>query len=92
MSTAPVQLDEEALIREIIAAIPLPEGVKFKRLEPMIESTGEDAWRVRFTVSKRVPLTKRRVHDLNAIGFTLFNNLLPLQLGKWPFVKFEEVK
>ena len=83
---------EEAIIREKIAEVPLPAGVKFKSLEPMTEWTGEDAWRVVYTVSTRFPLTKKRLREIGMIEKGLSKLILPLGLGKWPFVKFIEVK
>ena len=44
MATAPVQLDEKALVLEQIRAVPLPEGVRFRRREEGEEWTGEPAW------------------------------------------------
>ena len=87
-----VRVDEEAIIREKIAEVPLPAGVKFKSLEPMTEWTGEDAWRVVYTVSTRYQLTKQRLRELGAIETGLMRAILPLGFGKWPFVKFIEVR
>ena len=72
------RVDEEAIIREKIAEVPLPVGVKFKSLEPMTEWTGEEAWRVIYTVSTRYPLTKKRLRALGTIEKGLSKLILPL--------------
>jgi hypothetical protein len=92
MTSAAVQLDEESLIREQIAQIDLPDGVRFKRIVDGFEWTGEPAWHIYFAVSKQIPLTKRFMQRLGAIRNDLDARIFRLQSGKWPFVHFEESK
>jgi hypothetical protein len=88
MASAPVQLDEESLIREQIAQIELPEGVRFKSLEPMTESTGEPAWRITFSASTKIPLTNERLAELGNVRVSLEDRIFSLHLSKWPFIRF----
>ena len=90
MAAATVQLDEESLIREQIARIELPDGVRFKQIEPRAEWTGEAAWQITFAVSEEVPLTKRRLGQLHRVRDAVQDAVLPLGMGKWPFVRFTE--
>ena len=84
------RVGEEAIIREKIAEVPLPAGVKFKSLEPMTEWTGEDAWEITFVVAKELRLTKRLIRQLGDVHRAIEELVLPLKLGKWPFVNFVE--
>jgi len=92
MATVPVQLDEESLIREQIAQIDLPEGVRFKSLVPSSEWTGEPAWRIYFNVSTKIPFTKKRIAELGTMKINLRHRIFDLQLGKWPFIHFKDAK
>ena len=92
MATAPVQLDEESLIREQVAKIGLPTGVRFLRVEEVAEWTGEEAWRVTFSVAKKIPLTKRTLAELQTIRKAVRDALSPLHLQRWTFVRFTEGK
>jgi hypothetical protein len=92
MASAPVQLDEEGLIREQIAQIDLPEGVRLKSIEPASEWTGEPAWRLSFSLSRRIPLTDKRLSELSRMKDSLMDRIFALRLGKWPFVHFKGVK
>ncbi len=90
MASAPVEIDEESLIREQIARIELPEGVRFKKIEPRAEWTGEPAWQITFAVSKKIRLTKEFLGELHRIRDSVQDAIFPLNLGKWPFVRFTE--
>ncbi len=90
MASAPVQLDEAALIREQIAQIELPEGVRLKDIKPMTESTGEPAWRVTFSASTKIPLTKKRLADLGKVRDALNERIFALRLSRWVFTGFTD--
>jgi len=92
MATAAVQLDEETLIREIIAQTDLPEGVKFKRIEPTTEWTGEAAWRITFSVKRSIPLTKRRLEELRRMRHSIQDRIFALKSDKWPFFSFVDAR
>jgi hypothetical protein len=92
MASAAVQLDEESLIREIIAQTDLPDGVKFKRIEPTTEWTGEAAWRITFAVSKSIPLTKRRLEEIHRMRHSIQDQIFALKFDKWPFFSFVDAR
>ena len=92
MATGAVQVDEESLIREQIAQVELPEGVRFTKLVPSSEWTGEPAWRIYFSVSLKKPLTKRRLNQLNEMQRVLKDRIFALRLDKWPFIEFTDAK
>ena len=89
-TVAQPRVDEEAIIREKIAEVPLPVGVKFKALEPMTEWTGEEAWEITFTVSKKLPLTKKLFAQLRDVQRAVDERIFALRFGKFPFVRFTE--
>ncbi len=88
----PVQLDEETVIRETVAQIELPEGVRLLRIESAEESDGDLAWRIVFSVSKKLPLNKRTMAQLQAVRKAVRDVIFPLNLDKWHFVRFIEGK
>jgi hypothetical protein len=92
MATMPVQLDEETLIREQVAQLELPKGVRLARVEPSVDWTGDPCWRIYFAVSKRIPLTKRRVEEVGKMKETLRDRLLALNISGWPFVHFLDAR
>ncbi len=92
MATAPVQLDEESLIREFVAQMTLPVGVKFKRVDQTVDSSGEPALKIYFAVSMKLPLTKKRVDDLSNLKNALQDRVFQANITKWPFVSFLEAK
>ena len=92
MATAAAQLDEETLIREKIAEVKLPAGVKFKRLLPIIDSTGDPAWRIYFSVSRRIPITPKYLKQISAMTSHLQDDIIKLGLGKFPYTKLEDAR
>ena len=92
MATLPVQLDEEALVLDKIRDVPLPQGVRFKRLEKSEFWLGEPAWRIYYTVSKKVPLTKKQVKALHALHTDVQDRILDLGLQRFPLVEFIETR
>lgn len=59
-----MQVEEEALVRDIVVQTELPKGVRFKAIQPITDSIGEPAWRITFSVTRSIPLTKRRLTEL----------------------------
>ncbi len=92
MATAAVQLDEEALIREFIATIALPTGVKFKRVDQVSDFAGDPALGIFFSVSMKLPLSKKRVNDLSDLKNAVQEKVFQAKISKWPFVRFLEEK
>jgi hypothetical protein len=92
MATLPVQLDEEALIRDLIADIDLPEGVNFDRIVLASEWTGEPCWQVHFVVAKKKTYTKAFVRRVGDIRRELHERLRHYSLEKWAFVNFDEAR
>ena len=84
------RVDEEAIIREKIAEVPLPAGVKFKSLEPMTEPTGELAWDITFTVAKKTRLSNKFLDQLGDVRHALYDRIFPLKFGRFPFIRFIE--
>jgi hypothetical protein len=92
MATAPVQLDEESLILDQIAKLELPKGVRFKRIEASLDWTGDPMWQIYFAVSKKIPLTKRRIEEVSRMKATLTGKLLDHNISAWPFVRFLDAR
>lgn len=92
MATVAVQLDEESLIREFVAQMTLPVGVKLSRVEQYIDWTGDEALRILFAVSTRYPLTKKRVNALSDMKDTLQEKIFRANVAKFPYVSFLETK
>jgi hypothetical protein len=92
MATAAVQLDEESLIREQVAKINLPAGIRFLRIEQVADWTGEETWRITFSVAKKIPLTKQTLSELQLIRKAVREALSTLPLHRWTFVRFTEGK
>ncbi len=88
----PLQLDEEALVRETIEQIALPKGVRLQRVEQSNAWTGEPALRIYFAVSKSIPLTTARVKALGRVREELVDKLLASGLEKWPFIRWLDAK
>ena len=88
----PVQLDEDSLIREKIAELTLPAGVKFKRIEQFYDWTGDPAVRIYFSVSRKARVVPKFIKELSALTVQLQDNILGLGLGKFPFVKFDDAR
>jgi hypothetical protein len=89
---AAAQVDEEVLVREKIAELALPQGVKFKQIKKASDWTGDPSFEIYFSVSRRVPLTKRRLTELNQVRRDLTDRIFGLKLDRWPFVIFKEGK
>lgn len=89
---AAVQVDEEELVREKIAETTLPKGVKFKQIKKASDWTGDPSFEIYFSVSKKIPLTKRRLTDLTRVASDLTDRIFALKLQRWPFVYFKEGK
>ncbi|ADW67324.1 hypothetical protein [Granulicella tundricola] len=92
MGTALAQLDEEILVREKIAELTLPDGVKFKRIEQMNDWTGDPSLTIYFGVSKRRPTSPKSIRELTVMTKTLRKAILDLGLGKFPFFRFEDAR
>ena len=75
-----LRVDEEAIILEKIAEVPLPAGVRFKSLAPFTEWTGEDAWEITFTVAKKVRLTTKFLDELGEVRQALYDRCLSLEI------------
>ena len=90
MAAAAVQIDEEALVREKIAELALPKGVKFKQIKKASDWTGDPSFEIYFSVSRKIPLTKRRLTELSRVASDLTERIFALKLDRWPFVYFKE--
>jgi hypothetical protein len=89
---AAVQVGEEELVREKIAETALPKGVRFKQSKKASDWTGDPSFEIYFAVSKKIPLTKRHLTELNRVDSDLTDRIFELKLDRWPFVIFEEEK
>jgi hypothetical protein len=92
MATTPVQLDEETLIQEFVDQIPLPPGVKFQRVDQALDASGEPALRIYFSVSMKFGTAAKRLNALGALKDALREKIFAVQIPKWPFVHFLEVR
>jgi hypothetical protein len=84
------QVEEEKLVREKVAEIALPTGVKFLRVEPYVDWTGDPSLRLYFSVSKRRPLTPKSVRELSAAMRSVEEAVISLGLGKFPYYRLLE--
>ena len=92
MATLAVELDEESLVLDKISDVPLPEGVRFKRLERSAMWFGEPAWRLYYNVSRKIPLTKKRGKHLVDLHFEVQKRILDLGGDRFPLVEFIETR
>ena len=93
MGMVAVQVDEEAMVREAIATIEPPPGVRLRRINlDYVDSTGDAAVQVIFAVTRKIPLTKKRVIALSRFSTAVAETITRLGLPKWPFVKFTEMR
>jgi hypothetical protein len=90
MATLAVQLDEDALVRDEIAQISLPEGVSFSRVAQGSDWMGDPAVHVYFVIAKRMPLTKKRIAAFAALREEATYRILAMRLGRWPIIHFED--
>jgi hypothetical protein len=86
------QVEEEKLILEKVAEVPLPEGVKFLRVEQIVDSTGDPSLRLYFSVSKRRPQTPKAIREMNVALRRVQQNVLNLGLTKFPYYKLQETR
>ncbi len=92
MATTPLQVDETDLVRETIEQIAFPKGMRLKSIQESPDSTGQLAWHIYLAVSKRIPLTKRRIAEIRRASSAVQDALLDLPTSKWPFVHLLEMK
>lgn len=90
MATLAAGVDEKALIEEQIRMVALPEGVRFKSVNEGEDWEGDPVWRIYFSVSKRVPLTRPFIKKLNAFQSEVVNRVIRLRLGRFPLVDWKE--
>ncbi len=75
-----------------IDSVPTPDGVRLQRFFFDSDHSGDPAIRVVFGVSKKIPLTKRRVTTLTQFRIAVGDALWKLSLGPIPYVTFEDVR
>jgi hypothetical protein len=94
MATAPVQLDEESLIRSFVDQIDLPPGVEFRGVDQATDLDGEPLLRIYFAVdvSREYPVTPKRIKALTSKRHKLQDRIFASQIEKWPLFSFLEVK
>jgi hypothetical protein len=83
---------KEAEVEAVIRAVPLPEGVSFENLVFDTDYVGDPAIRVKFSVSKKTPLTPARVRELARIHDKVADAVRPLQVGALTYVRFTDAK
>jgi hypothetical protein len=92
MATAPVQLDEESMIREFIRQMKLPPGVALARIDESTMWEGEPAFRIYFNVSVKYGYGRKRIQALSDMKTQLTRQVFDAKLERWPFVHLLEVK
>ena len=89
MATTAVSNEVEQ-VRQIVEQVTLPSGVKLKSVGEGWDWEGDPVWRIIFTVSKRIPLTKPFVRSLTTLTHEVIRQVSSLGLGKFPMVDFTE--
>jgi hypothetical protein len=92
MTSAPVQLDEESIVREFIGQMKLPPGVSFARIEEGTMWEGEPAFRIYFNVSVKYGYGRKRIQALSDMKRKIKRMVFDAKLVRWPFVHLLEVK
>jgi hypothetical protein len=93
MGTLAIQVDEEAVVREAIAMIEPPPGIRLRRINlDYVDSTGDAAVQIIFAVKKSIPLNKKRLIALSRFSRAVAESISQLGLPKWPFIKFTEMR
>ena len=91
MATMPVQVDEDAMVRAAIEAVPLPKGVRLQSIRDDIDSVGEPAYRITMTVSGPFPLPKKRIKQLVDWNMSVLMSVRSTGTERWPIIRFKEV-
>lgn len=93
MATMAVRVnEEEAVIRAKIAEISLPKGVRFIRIELSQMWDGDPAWKMYFSVSKSIPLTKGRIEEIFIMKKAVQRKVFEMETDKFPLVHFLDAR
>ena len=92
MAAACVDLDERAMLEELVKQLEMPKGVRLQRVEDSSDWEGNPALRVYFNVSRRFPLDKKRVQSLSDLSSSVRKAAFSAGMKAWPFTHFLEVR
>jgi hypothetical protein len=82
----------EASVAEALATVSVPKGTKLLRFYFDSDWAGDPAVRVVYGVSKHVPLTKARARELAALSRAAQAAVDKLQLERFTYVTFDDVR
>ena len=78
----------EATVREAVASIPLPQGVKLLRLEFREDSTGDPAIFVIYSIDEPLKSTDEWIRELSALRDTARSRIRDLDESRFPYFRF----
>lgn len=91
LSSTPSAEHVEALVRVAVEAVPLPPGVKLRRVELTEDWSGDPAVYLRYVNSTKIPLTPKRVRVISGFSRMVQDKVYDLRIGLMPYVRWDEV-
>jgi hypothetical protein len=79
---------QEATIREVVASIPLPEGIKLLRIEFRNDSTGDPALFLIYSIDESLKSDDEWIQDLSALTKTTRSRIRDLDETRFPYLRF----
>ena len=86
--TAPL----EPLVAETVKSVPLPKGIRLRRIYFDTDSTGDAAIYIVFAVSRRLGIAPARIRSIGNLQDAVREAVDALQLDRIPYVRFEDAK
>ena len=83
---------QEELVKEALATVSLPKGVRLLRFFFDTDHTGDPAVRVVYGVSKKVPLTARRGRELAALSQATSFAIRDTGIDRFAYTTFDDVR
>jgi hypothetical protein len=88
MAALAQSVPQEATIREVVASIPLPEGMKLLRIEFRNDSTGDPALFIIYSIDEALKSDDEWVKDLSDLTETARNRIRDLDEPRFPYFRF----
>jgi hypothetical protein len=82
----------EVLIEEVVKAVPLPKGVRLRRIYYDTDHSGDPSVYIVFAVSKRLGLGPARIRSLGELQRHVTDAVDALHLDQLSYVRFEDAR
>ncbi len=79
---------QEAAVQAVVSGVAVPAGVHLQEIRLDTDHSGDPAVYVFYRVSKRIPLTKKRVRELVAFQDAAASAIDALHTGRFPYIRF----